>query len=52
MTDPQAFFDAAGDEDKFQRNLQAMMESCQRFIDFDKIDVIPTSQYLVRPAAA
>lgn len=52
MTDPQAFFDAAGDQDKFQRNLQAMMESCQRFIDFDKIDVIPTSQYLVRPAAA
>jgi hypothetical protein len=51
MTDPQAFFDAAGDEGKFQRNLQAMMESCQRFIDFDKIDVIPTSQYLVRPAA-
>lgn len=52
MTDPQAFFDATGDEEKFQRNLQAMMESCQRFIDFDKIDVVPTSQYIVRAAAA
>ncbi|MFS8977940.1 EthD domain-containing protein [Cupriavidus necator] len=52
MTDPQAFFDAIGDEEKFQRHLQAMMESCQRFIDFDKIDVVPTSQYIVRAAAA
>ncbi|WP_166363662.1 EthD domain-containing protein [Pseudomonas akapageensis] len=45
MTDPQAFFDAVGDEAKFQRNLGAMMDSCNRFIDFDKIDVLPTSQY-------
>ena len=45
MTDPQAFFDAVGDEAKFQRNLAAMMDSCNRFIDFDKIDVLPTSQY-------
>ncbi|MEM5431521.1 EthD domain-containing protein [Cupriavidus oxalaticus] len=52
MTDPQAFFDAVGDEEKFQRNLQAMMASCQRFIDFDRIDVVPTSQYIVSPATA
>ncbi|MGE8394128.1 MAG: EthD domain-containing protein [Pseudomonas sp.] len=45
MTDPQAFFDAVGDEAKFQRNLAIMMDSCARFIDFDKIDVLPTSQY-------
>jgi len=30
---------------KFQRNLATMMDSCSRFIDFDKIDVLPTSQY-------
>ncbi|MGH8355291.1 MAG: EthD domain-containing protein [Pseudomonas sp.] len=52
MTDPQAFFDAVGDEAKFQRNLAAMLESCQRFIDFDKIDVLPTSQYLLKVATA
>jgi len=52
MSDPQAFFDAAGDAEKFQRNLAAMMESCQHFIDFDKIDVLPTSQYLLKTAAA
>ncbi len=52
MSDPQSFFDAPGDEEKFRRNLEAMMESCKRFIDYDKIDVLPTSQYLIaRPAA-
>lgn len=47
MTNPQAFFDARGDEARFQRHLGQMMDSCQRFIDFDKIDVLPTSQYLL-----
>jgi hypothetical protein len=51
MSDPHAFFDASGDDEKFKRNLQAMMESCQRFIDFDKIDVVPSSQYIIKPAA-
>lgn len=45
MTDPHVFFDAVGDEAKFQRNLQRMMESVHRFIDMERIEVIPTSQY-------
>jgi hypothetical protein len=45
MTDPRVFFDAAGDEAKFQRNLERMMASVQRFIDMEHIEVIPTSQY-------
>ena len=44
MTDPQAFFDAVGDKPKFDANLATMMDSCGRFIDFTRIDVIPTSQ--------
>ncbi|MFC3106573.1 EthD domain-containing protein [Undibacterium arcticum] len=52
MTDPHAFFNAVGDEDKFQRHVGAMMESCQRFIDFDKIDVMPSSQYIIKTPAA
>lgn len=58
MTDPQVFFDAVGDPDKLQRNVRAMMDSCSRFIDFDEangrhmIDVVPTSQYVVKPPAA
>lgn len=45
LTEPQAFFDAVGDEDKYQANLATMMDSCGGFIDFARIDVIPTSQY-------
>lgn len=45
LTDPLTFFDAAGDKDKFQRNLDAMMASCARFITPGTIDVFPSSQY-------
>ena len=45
MTDPQAFFDAVGDKPKFDAHLATMMDSCGRFIDFARIDVIPTSQH-------
>lgn len=52
MTDIHAFFNAVGDPEQFKRNLDTMMESCSRFIDFDKIDVVPTSQYLMRRPGA
>lgn len=45
MTNPPAFFDAIGDEEKFQANTKAMADSCAAFIDFTRIDIIPTSQY-------
>ena len=45
MTDSPAFFDAAGDEEKFNRNLKDMMDSCTAFIDFARVDIIPTSQF-------
>jgi hypothetical protein len=45
LTDSQAFFDAVGNPKKFDRNLAKMMESCARFIDFDRIDVMITSQF-------
>ncbi|WP_028007150.1 EthD domain-containing protein [Solimonas flava] len=45
MRDPYVFFDAAGDEAKFRRNLERMMTSVHRFIDPGTIDVIPSSQY-------
>jgi len=48
MTDRMVFFDSAGDEEKFKQRQQAMMESCARFIDFDKIDCIPTSEYVMK----
>jgi EthD domain len=45
LTDPHAFFDAVGDPAKFEANLAMMMDSCGRFIQFGRIDIIPTSQY-------
>jgi hypothetical protein len=51
MASDQAFY-AAGNEAELQTNMQAMLESCARFIDFDKIDVIPMSEYLIQPVGA
>ena len=45
MSSQQAFYAAEGDEPKYRANLKAMIDSCVRFIDFDRIDVIPTSEY-------
>jgi hypothetical protein len=45
LHDSQAFYNAAGDEQRHQRHLQSMMDSCVKFIDFDRIDVIATSEY-------
>lgn len=45
MSNPQAFFDAVGDAEKFQHNLDRMMASVGRFLDLGTIDVLATSQY-------
>lgn len=51
LTDEATYFDAPGDPAKLAANQQRMMESCARFIDFDRIDCIPTSQFEVKPLA-
>ncbi|CAB1367651.1 EthD domain-containing protein [Denitratisoma oestradiolicum] len=51
LTSVNAFYDAVGDDGKLKRNVDAMMESCARFIDMNSIDVVVTSQYLVKPLA-
>lgn len=47
MRDLHVFYDAVGDEAKFKRNLDLMMESCGRFLDPDAVDVIATSEYIL-----
>lgn len=49
MTSDHAFYATGGNEALLQEHMNAMMESCARFIDFQKIDVIPMSEYLVKP---
>jgi hypothetical protein len=48
MTDPQAFYNAVGDDEKRQKRELAMIESCARFIDFDKLDRILMSEYIIK----
>lgn len=43
-----AFYDAENDEALYKSREQAMIESCMRFIDFDKIDCIPMSEYIFK----
>jgi len=48
MTSQHAFYDAVGDDAKLDANRKRMLESSGRFIDFDRIDVIPMSEYVIR----
>ncbi|WP_372748816.1 hypothetical protein [Litorivivens sp.] len=43
----EAFYDAGDDAQLLQQRETQMMESCARFIDFDKIDCIPMSEYVI-----
>lgn len=47
MTSSHVFYNA-GDDAQLKAHTDAMMASCTRFIDFDKIDVIPMSEYIIR----
>ena len=48
LTDLHAFFDAGGDDDVLGRNLERMNESVGRFGANESIDVVPTSEYVLR----
>ena len=48
MTSREAFFDAEGDPDKFEKHQQIMLDSCMKFIDFENFDCVPMSQYVVK----
>ncbi|MBV6416049.1 MAG: hypothetical protein CMLOHMNK_00577 [Steroidobacteraceae bacterium] len=50
LRDLRVFYDAVGNEAKFQANLALMMESCGRFLDADGTDVVATSEYVLHSA--
>ena len=45
LTNPEAFYDAVGDREKFKRNMKAMVESCTAFLSVEKVDSHPMSEY-------
>ncbi|MDA8655474.1 EthD domain-containing protein [Gammaproteobacteria bacterium] len=47
MSDPEVFYDAENNPELLAKNGQVMMSSCEKFIDFKKIEVIPTSRYRI-----
>jgi len=51
MTCDHAFYATGGDSELLQQRMSTMMDSCARFIDFSTIDVIPMSEYVIKPFA-
>jgi hypothetical protein len=47
-TDPMVFYDAKGSEEKLKENMTRMIESCQKFIDFDQLESHPMSEYILK----
>ena len=45
MSNTSIFYNAENDSELLLKNTELMMDSCSRFIDFQKIEVIPTSRY-------
>ena len=45
MTDRQAFFASPNNQSQYKEREQRMIQSCARFIDFDKMECYPMSQY-------
>ena len=44
----QGFYAAGDDEALYQAREQAMIDSCSKFIDFERMDCIPMSQYVMQ----
>jgi len=45
MSNPSIFYNAENNAELLLKNTELMMSSCSSFIDFQKIEVIPTSRY-------
>lgn len=46
MSDPHVFFDAVGDEERFQANIGRMVDTVARMLEMDQTDVTITSEYV------
>jgi hypothetical protein len=45
VTDPMRWYKAEGSPDTLKRNVRRMVESCQAFLDLDRVESHPTSEY-------
>lgn len=49
MTDRKTFFAAKNNDEKYKSNERRMIESCMRFIDFEKFDCLPMQEIVIKP---
>jgi hypothetical protein len=49
VTDPMLWYDAGGSKEKMQRNLARMLESVGAFLEVERVESNPMSQYLIGP---
>jgi hypothetical protein len=46
VVDPMAWYKAGGSQERLQANLGRMIASCQAFLDLDRVESHPMSEYL------
>jgi len=46
--DPMLWYDAGGSKEKMQENLGRMIESCKAFLDLDRVESHPMSEYRIK----
>ena len=51
VTDPMLWYAAGGSQEKLQANLGRMVESCKRFLDLDRVESHPMSEYVLAKLA-
>jgi hypothetical protein len=51
VTDPMLWYCGDGSEEKMQRNMARMMESVQAFLDIDRVESNPMSEYRIKEPA-
>jgi hypothetical protein len=47
VTDPMLWYRADGDRKVMERNLARMVESCKSFLDLDRVESNPMSEYRI-----
>lgn len=48
VTDPMRWYRAEGSPERLRANLGRMIESCKAFLDLDRVESHPTSEYIIR----
>lgn len=48
VIDPMLWYDARGDEERLRKNVKRMVESCQAFLDLERVESHPMSEYRLR----